>query len=1198
MGGATFTPVARNWRFYKDDGAEPTADYAAENTTFTLPRNDRKARLRITIADTGGKAGNGLAVTLQYSYDDSTFYNFGPSADWNYADGQATDGNVLTGLKLTDSSAAGEYIETASNAVSFAASTATELDICIAGVSGIVNPSDVYYFRVVIDGATVPLDSGETHPYLSTTTATQTLNSSTAWEIEGLDSTFLDDVFTGTDATEASTHTPASGIGTTYGSWSKHPDFSGSATIYSNRLQAAAGNDCLYYGSGSAQGNDYEVHGLIRRTVAGTDELVGVCGRLDTTANANGYCFQWNNGNWQLYKAVAGSWSQLGSNVPHNLVVGALYHVYLSMVGTTIAGYVNGAQVISVTDGSVSSGKAGMRLKTGSSGTGQSLWLENVCASGIPTVVTKIVDTDGTQSPDYTSLNAAEGQNLDLIATHQRMVIKCRSTAGAADTTAVAFSGWVNDLAHGILIEADTGHRHAGVWDNSKYRLEGGDATGMLQIHSDYVSIRGLQIRATSTGPCIYMTSTEKTFGIFDGLICRMSHADAEGLKATLGGFPCLLTNSIFYKDVTPGTGDDAIVILSTITNSRPMLVANCTIYGMGQSGIRANAGAVKVVNSAVFGNVDDFTPNGGTITVEYCASDDGDGSSPVTPSNWNNVFTDITNRNFHLKSTDTDLQDAGTDLSMVVILDVDGETRGTPYDIGADALLGFSLAKSTGWQILKASNATTAWKILADLDAATAWEILAALSLGSDTAWKRFGDADAGTAWGIKNDADAGTAWAIKNDADAGTAWAIKNDADAGTAWGIKTDQNTAAAWKIFAAAVENTAWLVKAGLDHDAAWKIIGALGHQTAWKIIEAIAHDAAWRVKNGVEEDAAWKILTLFDQDTAWAIFDSLVLDRSTAWRINTDLDAESAWKIATDHDQAAAWRIIEAIAQDAAWSLKADLAADAAWRIINSIGTDAAWNILASFDTDSAWKLFAGANTDVAWRLISDFAQTTAWQILIAGSLEADTAWKIVATEAQAAAWKILAGQSQDAAWKIITGLPIDTSWWIKEGIEQDAAWKILAGLGVDTGWKVIVGHAKDAAWRIMADFSEETAWQIFNTLAIDQAAAWKILTRDDTVSAWRVLAGVTENTAWRIFNLTDTESAWLIKAIASSTDTGWKIINNVDADTAWDLLSEIVIPPEALFLATSRNTIFTAPSRTFFYVPGKRVLIYNASHHN
>jgi hypothetical protein len=84
-------------------------------------------------------------------------------------------------------------------------------------------------------------------------------------------------------------------------------------------------------------------------------------------------------------------------------------------------------------------------------------------------------------------------------------VATCRTTNGAADTTAVTISGWGTSDTNYIKIwtDPDEPYRHQGVWDDTKYRLEVGaiasDPGAAINVWAYNVRIEGLQMRHTST---------------------------------------------------------------------------------------------------------------------------------------------------------------------------------------------------------------------------------------------------------------------------------------------------------------------------------------------------------------------------------------------------------------------------------------------------------------------------------------------------------------------------------------------------------------------------------------------------------------------------------------------------------------------------------------------------------------------------
>ena len=166
MGGKTFTPQQFLWRWYADDGAEPTTALANEVVRPTLT-NSNIIRLRLQITEMGGAAGSG-AVTLQYSTDDVNFTAFGSSNHWNYANGQATEGNTIAANKLVGG--LGKYHESGTVSESWLASQALEMDFA-AQQTGTASAGTIYYFRALIAGVIVPLGSGQSHPQVTTAAA-------------------------------------------------------------------------------------------------------------------------------------------------------------------------------------------------------------------------------------------------------------------------------------------------------------------------------------------------------------------------------------------------------------------------------------------------------------------------------------------------------------------------------------------------------------------------------------------------------------------------------------------------------------------------------------------------------------------------------------------------------------------------------------------------------------------------------------------------------------------------------------------------------------------------------------------------------------------------------------------------------------------------------------------------------------------
>jgi hypothetical protein len=175
---------------------------------------------------------------------------------------------------------------------------------------------------------------------------------------------FVQDTFTGTDGTTLASHT-----GETGASWTKHPQFTGSLALDTNRVRNATSdtNAGLYYASGTPLGADYEVQAdLLCKDAASVLASAFVCGRLDSAVSAGTYYFGgWNRSSniFQVLKLVAGVSTSLGSSSDGGAAAGTTKTAKLSMVSTTIQLLIDGASVVSVTDSAISAaGKAGLRM--------------------------------------------------------------------------------------------------------------------------------------------------------------------------------------------------------------------------------------------------------------------------------------------------------------------------------------------------------------------------------------------------------------------------------------------------------------------------------------------------------------------------------------------------------------------------------------------------------------------------------------------------------------------------------------------------------------------------------------------------------------------------------------------------------------------------------------------------------------------
>lgn len=157
-------------------------------------------------------------------------------------------------------------------------------------------------------------------------------------------SIFTNDSFTGTAGTLLENHT-----GETGAIWTRNAAFgTGSAALTAaGRVRGNAAVNSVYYPSATPASADYDVEADLY--VASITASCGILGRASATA-ATYYLLDYESGGtWNLYTVVNGATSNQHS-FSQTLTVGQTYHIRLSMRGSLITCYVNGAQILQITD--------------------------------------------------------------------------------------------------------------------------------------------------------------------------------------------------------------------------------------------------------------------------------------------------------------------------------------------------------------------------------------------------------------------------------------------------------------------------------------------------------------------------------------------------------------------------------------------------------------------------------------------------------------------------------------------------------------------------------------------------------------------------------------------------------------------------------------------------------------------------------
>jgi len=281
----------------------------------------------------------------------------------------------------------------------------------------------------------------------------------------------------------------------------------------------------------------------------------------------------------------------------------------------------------------------------------------------------------------YVSLSIMEAAEQDDFDTANNW-LHCytRSSSGGDDTTACTINGSVTSATDYIKIEAVSGHRMKKTgWDAAIYLM---DVTGdCINVWDNHVWIDGLQLDATgnaieianvAAGSWCYISNCRHSGS---GYLVQVFDADGDAKV-----WNCINNGGGRFTYVTDGNCD----------------VYNSICYGAATDGFDYNAGTTgEIINCVSFKNGDDFNIDGGaTVTIDYCASDDGDGDHPVAESGggveWPDDFVDAANGDFTLKATSNlvgaGIADPGSGLFST---DIDGDTYATPPSLGVDEIAG-----------------------------------------------------------------------------------------------------------------------------------------------------------------------------------------------------------------------------------------------------------------------------------------------------------------------------------------------------------------------------------------------------------------------------------------------------------------------------------------------------------------------------
>ncbi len=140
-----------HYRWYQNNSAESPTAIAAEDTPITGVLSTHLMRLRVQLQNDTSTAWSGSYIGLRYRRGAlGEWKDFGSGAEWNYANGMGTDGNVVSNTFLSGTDTAQHFVESLASTpnVSVASGERGEWDFAIQATSTMVAGAK-YYFKAV-----------------------------------------------------------------------------------------------------------------------------------------------------------------------------------------------------------------------------------------------------------------------------------------------------------------------------------------------------------------------------------------------------------------------------------------------------------------------------------------------------------------------------------------------------------------------------------------------------------------------------------------------------------------------------------------------------------------------------------------------------------------------------------------------------------------------------------------------------------------------------------------------------------------------------------------------------------------------------------------------------------------------------------------------------------------------------------------
>lgn len=412
-------------------------------------------------------------------------------------------------------------------------------------------------------------------------------------------------------------------------------------------------------------------------TATGADTTLAVADALMKTAGATG-TLQFTAGNSSKHVAMACALKPQEYG-PIVQTVTSWADTSITITGVRTNGLDIGTRYVFVSNNSGQTNSSGFAATV----TGDVLYVNTDSTAGTQDGTTSTAGSSGTAA--FASLNAALN-SLPATLTDQ-VTIKCLNPSSKPDYTTAENTYTETSRDNYILVTPETGHRHAGVWDASKYHLSVTNGNGIYNNTPSHFRISGMQCKLTLTaGDQAAFKSVNAgqneidVYGEIEGCIAWSVLSGG----ATSTGFSS-------RPPTAPGDGESYIYNCISYENQNGFQndflagqFLNCTAYGNTYNFLS------DVANMMVVRNSIDAAASGINFVGTFDVGSDYNASSTTGAPGSNSrqsqtfTFTATGSDNYHLQSGDAGAKDFGQTLNLFST-DIDAQTRSGSWDIGAD---------------------------------------------------------------------------------------------------------------------------------------------------------------------------------------------------------------------------------------------------------------------------------------------------------------------------------------------------------------------------------------------------------------------------------------------------------------------------------------------------------------------------------